>query len=532
MVAAGQGLVREHGGPGSWTFVHALTRDAVLLTLTGSHRARRHARLAQALEASPSVRALVGPDELTAELARHWTNAGPGHADQAWPAARTAADQARGLSAHLEAARLRREAVDAQRRSSRPVAQERYALLLDLAQDAAFAAVWPEVVRACTEAAALARAAADAAQVASAAAGITRYALWLPHEWGVVNEDLVDDLRWALSALPSEDGAARCQVLLALAVELYYDRGAVAEREALVRSGLATARRVGDPALLWWACRAAWLATWVPEQTEDQVRVAEEALAAAERAGDPAAEAVAALALATGRMELGGPEGWQALAERADALARRHRLPYVVMARHLVETNLATLRGDPEGLERSTRLYRDAEQDIAVPGPELDGADLLLAMVWDERLAELGHLVGEHEVDPMLWPVEHMVLARTGRLDELAARLARRPLRDLAGTWASTWTWCWEAEAAAAVGAADRAARLLDLLRPFAGRMAVGGIAFVQGPVDGYLALAAVAAGHRTEAAAHADRADALAEAWALSRYRVWLAARRAALGF
>ena len=60
-------------------------------------------------------------------------------------------------------------------------------------------------------------------------------------------EDVVDDLRWALATLPGEDSPApRCRLLLALAVELDYDRGAAAKRDALVNAGLAAARRIGD----------------------------------------------------------------------------------------------------------------------------------------------------------------------------------------------------------------------------------------------------------------------------------------------
>ena len=84
--AAAAGLVRETGAD-SWGFVHALTRAAVLQTLPASQSARRDARLAQLLEGSPEVRALVEPDERTAELARHWAR--PGRATRPrWPAPR------------------------------------------------------------------------------------------------------------------------------------------------------------------------------------------------------------------------------------------------------------------------------------------------------------------------------------------------------------------------------------------------------------------------------------------------------------
>ncbi|WP_336921051.1 AAA family ATPase [Aquipuribacter sp. SD81] len=183
-VAVAQGLVAETG-TGTWAFAHALTRDAVLRTLGASQQARRHARLARLLEEADAR--YVEPDERTTELARHWTAAGPSHADRAWPAARAAADQARALSAHLEAFKWREAAVAAQRRSSRSDPIDRYRLLLDLAQDAALAAVWPPVVEACTEAVAIARGVGDPELAATAAAGLNRYALWTPQEWDVVD---------------------------------------------------------------------------------------------------------------------------------------------------------------------------------------------------------------------------------------------------------------------------------------------------------------------------------------------------------
>ena len=58
---------------------------------------------------------------------------------------------------------------------------------------------------------------------------------------------------------PRRTRPSACMLLLSLAVELYYDAGAVAERAALVDAGLDLARRLADPAVLAWASRAAWL---------------------------------------------------------------------------------------------------------------------------------------------------------------------------------------------------------------------------------------------------------------------------------
>ena len=202
------------------------------------------------------------------------------------------------------------------RAGARGEPEERYRLLLELARDSAYAAWWPTVSEASYAAMALARALDRPDLVGPAAAGLSRYCVWTIHDWMETSEDGVDDLRWALRALPEDDSAERCMLLLSLAVELYYDAGAVAERAALVDAGLDLARRSADPAVLAWASRAAWLSLGARRTREAGSELDEEALAAARQAGDHAAEAVALLALASDALELAGPGAWRNRPER------------------------------------------------------------------------------------------------------------------------------------------------------------------------------------------------------------------------
>ena len=71
-----------------------------------------------------------------------------------------------------------------------------------------------------------------------AAAALTDRAVWLPHGWNQVHEDAVDDLRWGMRELSNHDSRERCELMLALAVELYYDPQARAETRALVDEGV------------------------------------------------------------------------------------------------------------------------------------------------------------------------------------------------------------------------------------------------------------------------------------------------------
>ena len=378
-VARSVGLVEEDES-GEFAFAHALTRDAVLRTVPPNRRARLHAELARVLESDPEVRRWYDEAELTADLALQWLAAGPSHANRAWPAARAAADLSHALSSYRDAMDLRRAAVEAHRRAAGPDETERYALLLELAREASYAAQWPEVVDASFEAMALARSIGSPEGVAEAAAGLTTYVVWTPHDWLEVFEDAIDDLRWALATLPEDDSVARCRLLLALAVELYYDVGAIAERRALVEAGLALARRLGDPAVLWWATRAAYIASWAPSFTPARIGWGEEGLAAARESGDRAAEAVTLVCLANDHLELGRMEQWERLSAEAAALAERERLPYVLFTLRLGRVDPGSAARTPGGAGPSARADRrgragrgGAQHRADGPG---DGGDL------------------------------------------------------------------------------------------------------------------------------------------------------------
>ncbi len=113
--------------------------------------------------------------------------------------------------------------------------------------------------------------------------------------------------------------------MLALAVQLYYDPGARAEILALADEGHAMARRIGDPALQWWACHTAWKALWTPGQLGRRVELAREGLEAAQVAGQEDSLAVAHLLVAAGALEEGDRARFEHLraCERAwlDAIA-------------------------------------------------------------------------------------------------------------------------------------------------------------------------------------------------------------------
>jgi hypothetical protein len=88
------------------------------------------------------------------------------------------------------------------------------------------------------------------------------------------------------------------------------------------------------------------------------------------------------------------------------------------------------------------------------------------------------------------------------------------------------------AEAAMYVGASDIAATAYDRLLPFAGMPAASGSGTVIGPVDTFLAMAALATGERDLATRHADDAARLCAEWEVPLADSWLVGRRQQYGF
>ena len=335
--------------------------------------------------------------------------------DRAWRAARAAADQASALSAYREAMTLRAAAVEAHRRSADGDEERRFELLLELADDASRAAWWSEVERASFDAITLGRAMGSPARVGEAAAVLTRYCAWLPHEPEVVFEDVIDDLRWALAHVAPEDHATRARLMLVLAVELYYVPDTAAERRALLEAGLALARGEHDPALLWWACRTAWMGAWAPHLLDLREPWAAEGLAAARQAGDPAGVAVTTLVMALDALERADLEAWTRLSEDAGRLADRERLPYVSISLQWLRMTLAGLRGEREEVARQYAAMSETAPLVAIPMKDAQApAAELLSRIWDrdalrgkvdELLAAFRNMFGTATVT-------HVMLAR------------------------------------------------------------------------------------------------------------------------
>ena len=528
------GLVLEPEA-GVVEFAHALTRDAVATTTSPSRLARLHAQVAHTLADDTAVAGLVGPEERTAELARHWLAAGPTHVSRAWRAAADAAGQARRTFSWVEAEQLVAAAIAAHRRDPLGTASERIDLLLTRARDCRPNAEWDQVLPCAAEAIALARREEDLDRLALAAAAATDSAVWLPQQWDEVPEDTIEDLRWAMHELPTGDSVERCRVMVALALMLYYEPSARAEVDALVDEGVAMSRRIGDPALVAWSVLTAWKALWTPEHADVRLELAHEGLRATREAGDLDAETVALVVLTGNLLELGDRAAYDEAARATARLASRRRNDYARMALCWLDLSLASLRDDHDAVDRVAAELHDLRPRLnpANEGLHLAGIHMVSHM-WDDRIGELIEpLTAAIAVanNDMATDVLFLALARTRDVTRLREVLPTGVDHQV-HNWSSVSTWCCYAEAAAAVGDVAVAERMVTHLEPMAGRMAVSGISSVMGPVDGYLALALAVVGRTAEAAAAADRAVRQSGEWAFVAYAAWLAEHRERLDF
>ncbi len=510
--AVAAGLVREEG-IGRYLFAHALVRDAAYAELGATRAARAHARAARALEERPGRET---------EVARHWSAAGPTHADRAWRAAASAAGVALEVHAHQEATELLRSAVAAQASDTTVGDADRLRLLMRLAEAERGAGAWVPLLDTVRRAVAVARRTGDVRLLGEAASAMTSGAMWQSARHGEVHEDLVAALREALRGLPADDPLT-CRVMLALANELYYGT-TLAERTALVDGALATARRLGDDALLIEACQIGQVSLWCPSTRERRLALAEEGIDVATRTADERGFVLLATHAAVASSELGLPAqmwGWIA---RTRPVAERLRLFFPLVVLTTLELPWRAMAGDIAEAERLMgELHAMARQtDLHTMQETLLGATMAIKQ-WTGGIDELLPMVDLLESGPL--PVTAFVcllMLRAGRADQARAHLAKHAITLREETWFSLLEWASAAETARAVGDAAVAARAYALLAPCAGGCVSAGSGNAIGPVDAFLALAASAVGEADVATRHAEEAARQMEEWRIPLAAQW----------
>ena len=373
---------------------------------------------------------LVGPEERVAELARHWLAAGPSYAGRAWRAAVDAAAQARRTFSWVEAEHLMAAAIEAHRRDPLGTPEERIDLLLTRARDCRPNAEWNQVLPCAAEAMALARRAGDLDRLAAAAAAASDNLVWLSQQWDEVLEDTVDDLRWGLHHVPTRRLTPAVPVDARPRGAAVLRPSARAEIIALADEGHAMARRIDDPALLWWACHTAWKSLWAPTHLERRLELGREGLEAARASGDEDSLAIAHLLMAAASLEAGVHRSFVEHVRESERVARRRRNSYALMALGWVHMSLAAMSGDDEATRRHLA-------DVVEYRPRLNplmetvqvAAAQLIANLWNGRISAMVEPlveVGAIGHDDMSRGIATLGLARGDRVD-MSAHGAVRP---------------------------------------------------------------------------------------------------------
>ena len=250
------GAVPEAGG--RLRFSHILVRDALYEDLPAPRRLRLHRAVAEALEAAYSA----NPGPHLFELAHHYREGGAPVADKAIEYAQRAGDKAASQYGYEEAARHYTRALGMLETSQSGDADRTRELLLSLGDVQSRAGNGEEAREALRQAADLAQKAGRADQLARAA---LEYEGRFPWARASVDPFFVPLLERALSAVGTDDSVARVRLLARLAAARRDD----AQREprvALAHEALAIAERLGDPATLALATECQWVATEGPDE--------------------------------------------------------------------------------------------------------------------------------------------------------------------------------------------------------------------------------------------------------------------------
>ncbi|MFL6080614.1 MAG: ATP-binding protein [Ornithinibacter sp.] len=480
---------------GSLAFSHALVRETLLADLTDVERRRLHARVARAEPVDVFERAhhlLEG---------RPFTPAATTEA-----ACRQAAARAERDRTYDSAAQWWERALD-QAAATPSTAPPRQRLLLSLATDlvrSGRAIVGQDRLRECLEVALGEGDTATAVDACTVLAGSQGSWYWV--EYGTYPTALLALLRRTLAALPPEDEAARVRVLLTTAAGEQY--GDTAAAKVLARDAVATARCLGDPAVLAEAL-AGWLyCTWSSGDEEAVAAAATELLALAEALPDALhLTLLARLRRSQVLLVLGDTAGSDADVDAAWQLATELRLPLYQAEVIQLQGGRAVLAGE---FELSEELYEQARvlhERVQMHAAQLtDAASLLLLRREQGRAAELlplvdGMAVAAHNgVDVIVVAA----LLQSGEADRAREMCRRYATLAPAPRW---WNWqawtCFQADLASSLGDLDAAERLVEDLRPYVGHVALYGAVGALGPVTRFLGRAEAALGRWDDAEEH-----------------------------
>jgi class 3 adenylate cyclase/tetratricopeptide (TPR) repeat protein len=502
--AAAVTLVREVADSGRYSFVHALIQHTLYEDLGHNRRARAHRQVAEALEDQCGDR----PGSRVGELARHWIAARPADLARAISYSRQAGDAALAALAPADALRYFAQALDLypQATDSDPALGIDLSIGLGTAQRQTGDPGYRSTL---LDAAHRAAHLGDSDRLVAAVLANNRG--WVSAA-GAIDTEKVEMLELALDRIAADD-PDRVLVLATLCQELSFGRRD--RRDALARDAVAIARNSGDDATIVRVLNGAFDSLDLSEALD----WSEEALARAERIGDPVLLFLAADRRLTAVSQAGDSEGADRCLEIMGSMAADLGQPSFNWVLTFGRATRAQIAGDPE---RAEQLATEAFQ-IGDGGGEPDAALIFgaqMAVISYQR-GTMGELVpfieeaaAENPGAPAFVAALALAYAEGDRHDE-----ARRLLEQFAATgfdlpMNGAWLTAMVAYGDAAIECRETrfALPLFDRLAPWAGEWSATGGPTVEGPVSHTLGGLATLLGRYDEADAYFAHSAASSE--------------------
>ena len=526
--AAAASLVREVAdSPGHFVFSHALVQHAILASLGATRAATLHRRVAELLEAEHVEGMPV------AALAHPWlqaTNVSDTSRARDW--ARQAGDAALLALAPGDAVAFYRQALLLNDQLRNDDLAARVDLLTKLGT-AERQAGDPEHRETLLKACRLARRVDDGGRLAAAALANNSGTF---SRFQGVDAERVDMLDAAIAA--ATEPATQALLLGTLANELTY-AGDYARRRTIADAALDAARSTGDAALLLRVLNLVFFALWIPETLDERLALTDETLALAAQVDDPLARYWAASSSCLNLLQAGriaeGEQQALAMRDLADRLAQpalRWRALHTEAARRL-------LAGDPAGAAPFAAEAFELGDGAGEPEASVYFKSQDMVGRWQQgTLDELSaRIKGTSPRPPNAEASLCLIFAETGREAEVRAVLDRRAdagFADVPRDPAYIACVAMFAEATIYLRHAPAAARLYDLVSPFADQVGFDGVMTV-GRLDHHLGGLARVLGRHDEAVdrlrSAAERHDEMAARFFEARSRLELALAHEARG-
>ena len=530
----------------SYTYRHALLREAAYGTLARSSRARLHLRFAEWL--GQTLQLPTAPEMIGEHLARAFEEAPAlggmvaGGLDReglrrdaaAWL---ERAGQVSMTAAPQRAVELMERALSLTSAGESGLAARRS---LRLAESLRRSGRLEDAMRTFDRAGQLAEQVDDESVGAAAALGYedALFESRRPRQvWGETGRGL---LSRALARAAADD-PVRIRLLAALGRAEVYG-GHREEGESNCRTAVDEARRIGDDGALAYAILSLRAAQSGPEQLGARLAEIDDLLAAARRAGDLETEVEGVRLQFVDLLEAGDVTGAYAAQRQATNRIATLRRPVFMWYPAMWNAMVALFRGE---LEEATRLI-EAFRDDGLRWHYRD-----VELVHAAQVLQLHHECGTPELAlPTLHRVEaaspgrfaislSLCLAQAGATDEASEYLAvqgRHDFETLPRDLSLAYGLAQAAEAAALIDDRDAAATLRELLAPWDGHNVVlGSGALALGAASHFIGLAARTSGDARAGERHLRDAvamnDAMGAVAAATRSRLELARTLAGLG-